>query len=103
MTTSELLPLFKTKCDEIGQAAVVRRIGASPAAVSQLYNGKYPSPPEPLLRRFEEEFCQTTVTCPSMGEIPLKRCSEERNTPFSASSPRRIRMHQACKECGGRP
>ncbi len=101
MTTEELLPLFKAKCEEIGQAAVARQIGKSDAAISQLFNDKYPSPPEPLLRRFEEEFCQSTLICPEMGEITLKRCSSERVTPFSASSARRIRMHNACKACGG--
>jgi hypothetical protein len=102
MTTEELLPKFKAKCEEIGQTAVARQIGKSITAVCQLYNGNYPSPPEPLLRRFEEEFCSTTLICPAMGEISLKRCREERETPFSASSPRRIRMNQACKECGGK-
>jgi hypothetical protein len=103
MTTTELLPLFKAKVDEIGQAEVSRRIGKSSSAICQLYHGTYPADPAGLLRRFEEEFCGTTVVCPVMGEITLKRCSDERTTPFSASSPRRIRMHQACKECGGKP
>lgn len=103
MTKAELLTQFKAKCEEIGQAAVARQLDVSSAAVSQLYNDKYPSPPEPLLRRFEEEYCSTTVMCPEMGEITLKRCSNERNTTFSASSPRRIRMFNACKKCGGKP
>jgi len=103
MTTPELMTLFRAQCEEIGQSAVAKRIGKSPATVSQLYNGIYPSPPEPLLRRFEEEFCTTTIVCPEMGEITLKRCSAERSTPLSASSARRIRMHNACKECGGQP
>lgn len=100
MTTEELLPLFRAKCEEIGQAAVSKKIDRSTTAISQLYNGLYPSPPEPMLRRFEEEYCRTTMMCPEMGEITLKRCSNERNTPFSGSSPRRIRMHNACKNCG---
>lgn len=103
MTTSELLPLFRAKCEKIGQAAVARMIGASPTAVSQLYNGKYPSPPEPLLRLFEEEFCDTTINCPEMGIISLKRCRDERGTPLSTSSPRRIRMHKACEICEAKP
>jgi hypothetical protein len=103
MTSTELLPLFKAKCEEIGQSAVAKQIGKSGAAVSQLYNDVYPSPPEPLLRSFEEEFCNTTLLCPEMGEISLKRCSNERNIPLSASSARRIRMHNACKACGGKP
>lgn len=102
MTTTELLPLFRAKVDELGQANVARRIGKSTSTVCQLYHGTYPSDPAAVLRRFEEEFCGTTVDCPVMGEITLKRCSEERATPFSASSPRRVRMSQACKECGGK-
>lgn len=100
MTNAELLPLFKAKCAEIGQAKVAKLIGKSPAAINHLFHDTYNADPTWLLSRFEEEFCSSTVMCPEMGEIPLKRCSEERSTPFSASSPRRIRMHQACKECG---
>lgn len=103
MTTAELLPLFIAKVDELGQAEVGRRIGKSGSAICQLYHGTYRADPASVLRRFEEEFCNSTVTCPEMGEITLKRCSDERNTPLSASSPRRIRMNQACKECGGKP
>jgi len=103
MTTAELLPLFKAKVDELGQAEVGRRIGKSSSAICQLYHDNYQADPASLLRRFEEEFCNSTVMCPAMGKITLKRCSDERNTPLSASSPRRIRMHLACKECGGKP
>jgi len=102
MTTAELLPLFKAKVDELGQVGVARRIGRSTSTVCQLYNGTYPSDPAGVLRKFEEEFCSTTINCPVMGQITLKRCSEERATPFSASSPRRVKMSQACKECGGK-
>lgn len=102
MTPAELLPLFRAKCDKIGQAAVARSIGVSPGAVNQLYHDEYKANPAGLLRRFEEEFCGTTIECPEMGEISLKRCREERMTPFSTSSPRRIRMFAACKECGGK-
>jgi len=100
VTNDELLPLFKAKCEEVGQARVARAIGKSPSAVNQLYHDTYrANDPSGLLRGFEEEFCGSTVQCPEMGEIPVKRCSEERSTPFSASSPRRIRLHNACKEC----
>lgn len=103
MITNELMTLFRAKCEEIGQAAIAKRIGKSPGLICQLYNGVYPSPPEPILRQFEEEFCSTTRHCPEMGEITLKRCRTERTTPLSASSARRIRMHNACKNCEVKP
>ncbi|MBK5274589.1 MAG: hypothetical protein JJE30_06010 [Desulfuromonadales bacterium] len=103
MTRQDLMKRFRDTVDELGQSEVARRIGKSSSAVNQVYHGTYQAEPSVLLRRFEEEFCGTTIKCPEMGEISLKRCSDERGTPLSASSPRRIRMHKACKECGGKP
>ncbi len=103
MTITDLLPLFRKKVEEIGQSRVARQIGMSPSTINQLYHDNYNADPAAILRRFEEEFCGTTINCPAMGVISLKRCSEERSTPLSASSSRRIRMHKACKMCGGKP
>ena len=103
MTTTDLLELFRDKVCELGQSKIARRIGKSPSAVNQIYHGTFLAEPTALLRRFEEVFCGTMVNCPEMGKITLKRCRDERETPFSASSPRRIRMHNACKECEVKP
>jgi len=100
MTLVELLAQFKAKVGELGVTEVARRIGSSTATVSMLYHDKYPAAPALMLRRFEEEFCGTMVKCPEMGiEITLKRCTAERSVPLNASSPRRIRMNRACREC----
>jgi len=103
MTIDELLRLFRARCEELSQAEVARRIDCSTSTVSMIYHGKYRAAPDEVLRRFEREFCATTIRCPEMRmEISLKRCAEERATPLNGSSPRRIRMHRACRECDKR-
>jgi len=99
MTRAEQMRLLREKCEELGQSEVARRINRSPSTISQLLHDKYKADPAAVLQDVEETFGTTLVACPEMGEISLKRCLEERNTPFSAASPRRIKMHRACKAC----
>lgn len=103
MNRTEQMKLFRDKCDELGQSEVARRINKSPSAICQLYHDTYKADSSAILQAIDETFGTSTVACPVMGEIPLKRCAEERKTPYSAASPRRIRMHKACKECEVRP
>jgi hypothetical protein len=103
MTRTEQMELLRMRCGELGQSEVARRINKSPSAVNQILHGNYEADPGAVLLAVEETFGGTTIVCPVMGEIPLKRCADERKTPLSASSPRRIRMHRACKECEAKP
>lgn len=102
MTRTEQLKLFRDKCNELGQSEVARRLNKSSSAVCQLFHDNYKADPGAILQAVEVTFGMSTVICPVMGEISLKRCDDERKIPLSAASPRRIRMHNACKECGGR-
>jgi hypothetical protein len=99
MTRDEQMKLLLEKCAELGQSEVAKQIDKSPSTVNQLLHGSYRADPGAILQLVEETFGTSTVMCPEMGEIPLKKCAEERQTPFSAASPRRIRMHRACKAC----
>jgi transcriptional regulator with XRE-family HTH domain len=85
-----------------GQAKVARQIGYSPSAVSQALKGSYGSSLDRLLMRVAEVYGNGTVQCPVMGEIPLKRCAEERRKPFGVSSPQRVQLFRACQVCEAR-
>ena len=99
MNDDERMALLKTKCDEMGQLAVARAIGYSTTAVSRSLAGTYNASSTTLLRRVEEIFGMTMVSCHVLGEITLARCSDNRRKPFSAINPVRVRLHRECKEC----
>lgn len=99
MTTNDRLDLLRRAVDEHGQAEVGRRIGRSASAVNQVLHHKYNGNPARILELVAAEFGSETVQCPVMGEIPLARCTEERNKPFKATNPQRRRLFQACRTC----
>jgi len=96
MTTIDLL---LRAVDREGQAAVARATGYSASAISQAVRGSYGGRLERLLYRVAEVYGDGTVRCPVMGEIPLRRCAEEQRKPAAASSPQRLRLSRACREC----
>lgn len=106
MTYPDAMKLLTEKVNEIGQAEVARRIGKSPAAVSQIMSGTYKAAPDEILKRVIEVFGGMTITCPVLGEIPLSRCAEKRKLPFAATNPQRVALYRACQICpqnGGKP
>lgn len=102
MTRSERLQLLETMCVEHTQAAVAIRIGYSPGTVCLILSGKYNGCPDAVLQRVEEVFGSTTVNCPVLGIITLGKCADKRKLPFAATNPRRVTLHCACIECGGK-
>lgn len=100
MTENDLINmLHRAVADAGSQSAVARRIGYSPAAVSQVLSGKYGGDMATMLARVEEVYGSRQVLCPVLGAIALSRCAMERRTPFSASNPVRVRLFRACKTC----
>lgn len=99
MTLTDRMDLLRKKVEELGQAEVARRIGKSPSSVCQILSGEYKGSPDNILQLIEEHFGQSTVQCPILGEIPLKRCAENRRRPFAATNPTRVRLWKACKDC----
>lgn len=97
--TDESMALLRQKVDEIGQAALARRVGYSPSAINQAVKGTYGGSLDNLLQRVEETFGSATVMCPVMGEISIQRCADERRKAFGATSPQRARLYLACKSC----
>lgn len=100
MTNPDLLTMLATAVVAEGsQSAVARRINYSPAAVSQALSGKYAGDLATLLAKVEEIYGSRLVACPILGEIAITRCAVQRQTPFSASNPVRVRLFKACRAC----
>lgn len=90
-----LLSAVKAK----GQASVARELGYSPTAICLVLKGKYGAGSDKIHARVAEVYGVLTLDCPVLGEIPINRCADERRTPFSASSPQRVAIFRACREC----
>lgn len=99
MTTPDRMELLRKTVAEIGQAEVARIIGKSDSAISQILSGKYQGSADNILQLVEEHFGASTVTCPILGQIPLKRCADNRRRPFAATNPLRVTLYKACKDC----
>lgn len=81
-----------------GQVAVGKILGCSGSLVSQLQSLTYPNPNK-WYRLIVEHFGNETVQCPTLGEIQLIRCAEEKGKPFAAPSSDYVRQRQACQKC----
>lgn len=97
----EPIQLLENAVEARGQSAVAREIGYSASAVCQALRGTYGGSLANLLRRVAETYGTGTVSCPVLGEIPIRRCARERriNRNFGASSPQRVRLWRACSSC----
>ena len=93
------MALLRKAVAEHGQAATARAIGYSPSAVNQALKGTYGGSLDNLLAKVAEVYGSATVCCPVMGEVPLRRCAEERRKPFAPTSPQRARLFRACQCC----
>ena len=102
MTQPDLLALLKTKCADMTQVAVARRLNYSPSAVNQALRGNYQGDLTNLLTRVEEVFGSTTVNCPQQGEITLGKCASNRALPFITVNPARVELWSACRDCEGK-
>jgi transcriptional regulator with XRE-family HTH domain len=103
MTQPDRMELLRTKCEELSQAEVARRISRSPSAITQILKGSYQGDPTIILTLVEEVFGKSTVQCPILGEITLGRCAENRKREFAATNPTRVRLFRTCPTCGGKP
>lgn len=101
MTQTDRMTLLLRMVTEKGQAQVARELGYSASALNQVIKGSYKGELNNLLQRVAEVYGAETVVCPVMGDISLGRCAEEKKKPFSASSPLRVRLFKACRECNG--
>jgi hypothetical protein len=101
-TMNNNMELLKKAVEHHGQAGVARRLCYSPSAVNQALKGTYGGSLENMLQRVAETFGDSTVICPVKGEIPLRRCAEERRKPSCASNPDRAKLFLECQRCKAR-
>jgi hypothetical protein len=93
------MELLRTKCAELGQAEVARRLKYSASAVNQALKGSYRGDLTNLLTRVEEVFGSNTFDCPILGKITLGKCAANRRLPFITVNPIRVALWTACRDC----
>lgn len=103
MTQPDRMELLRSKCAELSQAEVARRLNYSPTTINQALKGTYGGELDNLLTKVEEVFGSTTVLCPLQGEITLGKCASNRRLPFIPVNPARVELYRACQDCGGKP
>ena len=89
--------------DEFGQSVVARRLGCSPATISQLRTRQYPAATGKWQKRFEAAYGAGGVECPVLGEITREACGGHRRRPFAATNPMRVKLFHACRKCVNNP
>ncbi|WP_416305179.1 hypothetical protein [Neptunicella sp. SCSIO 80796] len=93
------IELLNAQVEKRGRRQVETDLNISKTTLSQLLNNKYPGSLENIEHKVIAAYSNQTVSCPVLGEIPLKRCDKEQNLPFSISSPQRVRLYRACLSC----
>ncbi|MBU0665377.1 MAG: helix-turn-helix domain-containing protein [Proteobacteria bacterium] len=100
MTNNDLLILLQnTIAEGVSQSEIAKRIGCSPATISQINSEKYGGDPSIILSLFEEIYGNREVSCPILGTISITRCATNRRMKFSGSNPVRVRLCKACPSC----
>ncbi|GFO67915.1 hypothetical protein GMLC_14940 [Geomonas limicola] len=99
MTQPDRMELLRSRCADLGQAEVARRLKYSPSAINQALKGTYKGDLFNLLTRVEEVFGSTIVDCPCLGKITLGKCAANRRLPFITVNPARVALWTACRAC----
>lgn len=93
--------LLNDMVEKLGLTEVASRTGYSKSAICHVQKGTYKGKAEKVLEKVRNIFSMEAVCCPILGEIPLSRCVEEKNRPFAATNPLRVRLARTCKNCKG--
>jgi hypothetical protein len=101
MTVETSLNLLNEMVEKLGLQAVAERTCYSKSALCHVQRGTYKGKVERVLEAVRNTFDQTTVSCPVLGDISYARCIEEKNRPFAAVNPLRVRLAKTCKTCQG--
>ncbi len=88
---------LRQECDRTSQNQAAKRLGVSPAMISQVLKGKYPAGTYSLEGRVRGELMGECVECPALGEISRKICLDWQARPFSLASPLHVRVYRACR------
>ena len=85
------------------QRKVALEIGYSPSTISQVLTGKYPGDLTKVEAAVRGVYLGETLNCPVLGEIGTDRCLQERQKPYSNTSPVRVKLYRACRSCPHNP
>ena len=94
---ADWLQVLVSECEATSQAATARRLGVSATTINQVLKDRYPGDMERIESLVQGELMNKTVTCPLMGEMPLKRCMEHQTRPFAPTNPMRVQLYHACR------
>lgn len=101
-TPPEFIRILASVVEQSGsRAAAARRLGIDRASVSTLLANKYPASTEKMARTIMA--WASLVECPVLGPITGNQCQTEREKPFIAANPSRIRLYRACRSCPRNP
>ena len=107
MTETEkdrIMDVLRQAVAESSQAQVSRRIGRSPAAISQVLKGSYAGDTATVLELVAAEYGGAAVECPIMGSVALTLCIESRNiVDFRPTNHQRVRLWKMCRDCERNP
>jgi putative Ca2+/H+ antiporter (TMEM165/GDT1 family) len=85
------------ECDRTTAAATARRIGYSPALVSQVLACKYPGDLTAVEQAVSGALMAATVACPVVGELAADTCLAHQRAAWSPHNPQRIAFFRACR------
>jgi transcriptional regulator with XRE-family HTH domain len=94
----EWLAALRRACKESPQAAVARRLGVSPATISQVLKGTYRADLSGIEQRVRGALFGETVDCPILGDIKRNVCLDWQDKPFAATNELRVMLYRACRD-----
>ena len=98
MTEQDWIDVLRGECTRTTQAQVAKRIGYSPATISQVLKGNYRGDMAAIEGAVRGGLMGGTVLCPAlMQEIPTNRCTTMQRRPFSFTNALANRIRQHCR------
>ena len=95
----EWLTALRDACAASSKAGVARKLGVSPAMISQALKGVYKGDTGRLQTLVEGALMRQTVDCPIAGDLPKNRCLEHqaRDRRFAFVNPLYSKLYRACR------
>ncbi len=96
---TDWITALRDACAETTQAAVARRLGVSPAMISQALKGVYKGDIARLKTLVEGELMAHSVDCPVVGALLKHRCLENqaRESKYATTNPLKMQLWRACR------
>lgn len=96
---AEWLIVLRDACAATTQSAVSRKLGVSPAMISQALKGVYKGDIARLRTRIEGVLMNQAVECPVIGALAKHKCQEHqaRDGRFASANPLTMQLYRACR------